>query len=286
MYECVVNISEGVDAALLDMLRTAAGVACVDVHSDPDHHRSVFTLAHDDCSVVETAARALTDAAVAHLDLTTHSGVHPRFGVVDVVPFVTLSRESHAQAVVIAAAHAYAEWVVQTHEIPCFFYGWADADERTLPDARRDAFRSRTPDRGSATPHPRYGAIAVGARPPMVAINVELESADLDAARSIARAVRARDGGLDGVRALAFPLAQHNHVQVSMNLVDLDATGMQPACSAVAAQAHDLGIEVARIELVGLVPLHEIERCEPWFLDWSGISPTVSVERRVRDRRP
>ncbi|MFZ4515892.1 MAG: glutamate formiminotransferase [Acidimicrobiia bacterium] len=284
MFECVINVSEGIDESVLDALRIAAGIACVDLHADPDHHRSVFTLAHPECAAIETAARDLTTAAYERLDLRTHTGVHPRFGIVDVVPFVTLSEDEDAQRATVAAAHAYATWASTTHGVPCFLYGTADMHARTLPEVRREAFTVRVPDCGPNAPDPQRGAIAVGVRPPMIAVNVELASNNLDTARTIARQVRGRDGGLPGVRALAFALASREHVQVSMNLVDLSATGMQAACAEVADAAHERGVEVDRIELVGLMPWRELARCEPWFVEWAELTEHHTIEARVNAR--
>jgi len=284
MFECVINISEGADDGVLERLRAAAGAVCVDVHTDADHHRSVFTLADRDLETVVHAARVLTRAATEYLDLSDHVGVHPRFGAIDVVPFVTLSPEPTARNAAVDAARTFARWAADELEIPTFLYGDADALGRSLPEVRRDAFTARTPDFGPHEPHPRFGAIAVGARPPMIAVNVELASDDLALARRIASAIRERDGGLAGVRALGFPLPSQGTVQVSMNLVDLDATGMEAACGAVAAAARQAGVRVERIELVGLVPRREVERWSEWFAGWTGFDDSSTVEARVDTR--
>jgi glutamate formiminotransferase / 5-formyltetrahydrofolate cyclo-ligase len=230
VIECVVNVSEGRDLGVVARLSAACRDHLLDVHHDPHHHRSVFTL------VGEDAPRALTRLAVALLDLTGHDGVHPRLGVVDVVPFVPLAPTTMADAV--AARDRYCTWVAGELAVPCFRYG----PERTLPDVRRGAFRSIVPDCGPPEPHPSAGAVCAGARPLLVAYNVWLAGADLVIARRVAATVRR-----PGVRSLGLQVG--NRVQVSMNLVDPDRVGPAQAYDAVAALA-----PVAGAELVGLVP--------------------------------
>jgi glutamate formiminotransferase len=279
MLECVPNVSEGRNRSVLDALSASCGRALLDRHVDPDHHRSVFTLAGDETAV---AARSLAHGVAERVDLTAHAGVHPRLGALDVVPFVALDRSTDDDAV--AAAREFGTWIARALAVPVFLYDAADPSERTLPDARRDAFRSRAPDVGPRHPHPTLGAVAVGARPPMVAANCELGRDDLTLARRIASRVRARDGGLPGVRALGLHLDSRACAQVSMNLVALEGTGLQRACRAVDALARDAGTSVSRVELVGLVPAAERARCDVAFLDWSGIGPDDTIEARLQAR--
>lgn len=233
MLECVVNVSEGRDRRVIETIGRAAGRALLDVHRDADHHRSVLTLAGPDC---EGAARAVTAAAVLVLDLRRHHGAHPRFGVVDVVPFVPLEGSTLGEAV--DARDRFAAWAGGELGVPCFRYG----PERSLPEVRRGAFTDLVPDDGPAHPHPTAGAIAVGARPVLIAYNVWLAEPDLAAARDLARALRS-----PGVRALGLPVG--DRVQVSMNLVDPATVGPAEVVDAIAARAR-----VAGTELVGLVP--------------------------------
>ena len=235
MLECVVNVSEGRDPALIAAIGDAAGSDLLDVHSDPHHHRSVLTL------LGEEAARAVASATVARLDLRDHEGVHPRLGVVDVVPFVALSGSTVEDAV--AARDRFAAWFAREHGVPCFAYG----AERTLPEVRRGAFRAFAPDAGPDQPHPTAGATAVGARPPLVAYNVWLGEADLDRTRVIAKAVRG-----PALRALGLQVGPR--VQVSMNLVAPDDLGPADAFGLVARAAAEAGATVEGAELVGLVP--------------------------------
>ena len=298
MLECVVNISEGGRPDVVAAVAAATGSALLDVHSDPDHNRSVLTLAGPPGGL-EEAALALARAAVERIDLSVHAGVHPRLGAVDVVPFVPLTADgTDGLEATGEVARAWGAMVAAELGVPIFLYGAADPAGRTLPDARRTAFRERRPDFGPEEPHPTAGAIAVGARPILVALNCELGSAksgergagerksgDLDAdlavARAVARAVRERDGGLPGLRALGFVLASKDRAQVSMNLVDLSATGVETACEAVRREAEERGLTVTAVELVGLLPAAELERCSGEFLTWSGLSPDRTIEARL-----
>ena len=280
MLEAVVNISEGRDARLIDAIGSAAGTALLDIHRDPDHHRSVFTIAARDAGVTEAATRRLTEVAFEDLDLRRHSGVHPRLGVVDVVPFVALGSTPPETAV--AAARAFADWLSRVHRVPAFFYDLAAPDGRTLPTVRRSAFAGLMPDRGPDTPDPRLGATAVSARRPMIAVNVELATQDLQLAQRISTAVRERDGGLPGVRALGMVLASRGTVQVSMNLVDLDVVSLERACVEVRRLAEAATVAVERVELVGLVPASELARSSADFLTWSGIDAHDTIEARLR----
>ena len=230
MLECVVNISEGRDSGHLSALARELGGDLLDLHSDPDHHRSVFTL------VGEHAPRVLASSVVRTLDIRRHSGVHPRIGIVDVVPFVPLHGATMDDAV--AARNRFAEWAAADLGLPVFLYG----PERTLPDIRRRAWRDLSPDVGPATPHPTAGAMCVGVRPPLVAYNVWLDGVDLTTAKRVAAEVRGPH-----VRTLGLQVGEST--QVSMNLVAPDIVGPDTAFDAVRERT-----PVARAELVGLLP--------------------------------
>jgi glutamate formiminotransferase len=279
VLECVPNVSEGRDRAVLDALAAGCGPALLDRHVDPDHHRSVFTLAGDH---TVDAVRRLAEAVAELVDVRRHDGVHPRLGALDVVPFVALDGTARVDA--IDAARDFATWAARELTLPVFLYDAADPAASSLPDVRRDAFRTRRPDAGPREPHPRLGAVAVGARDPLVAVNCVLARDDLALARAIARSVRERDGGLPGVRALGLHLDSVGRAQVSMNLVALERTGVQVACRAVDALAREHGTAVAHVELVGLVPAGELARCDAEFLAWSGLGPDVTIEARLRGR--
>lgn len=278
VLECVPNVSEGRRVDVLDALAAACGPSLLDVHDDVDHHRAVFTLAGPESRDAETAAAALARAVAEHLDLAGHQGVHPRIGVLDVVPFCALDDDRDLAA---NAAIAFGEWIVSDLDVPVFFYDDADPLRRSLPELRAHAFAKRSPDLGPATAHPRLGAVAIGARPPLVAVNCWLDTDDVLVARRIARVVRERDGGLPGVRALGLLLEGAESVQVSMNLVDLPLTGLEEACSEVRRLAGRDDWDVTRVELVGLVPAAELDRTSPEFREWAGIGPEATIESRL-----
>ena len=223
LFECVVNVSEGRDEAVLGQLAAAAGPALLHRHRDPDHHRSVFTLAGP-ADLVAESSRALARATLAHLDLRAHQGAHPRLGVLDVVPFVPYAPGRPAPTDLRAAVNErdrFARWLGEDMDVPSFLYGpLTGGRTRTLPEIRRLAFGpppdGLTPDRGPAWADPRSGATAVGARRVLVAYNVWVSSTDV--ARRVAPLVRG-----PAVRALG--LAVGARAQVSCNLVDPDAYG-------------------------------------------------------------
>ncbi len=250
------NISEGRSMDTVGLIARNAGADLLDVHTDPDHNRSVITV------VGEPAARSVATAAVLALDLATHRGVHPRFGVVDVVPFVPLGPASLADA--IAARDDFATWLGGELDVPCFVYG----PERSLPDVRRAAFDTLAPTTGPPVPHPTAGACAVGARPVMLAYNLWLAEPDRATAASIARALRGPN-----VRALALEVGQE--VQVSMNLLAPLVTGPAEVYDAVDRQAR-----VARAELVGLAPAAVLDQIDA--TRWEQLD--LAIERTIEAR--
>ena len=243
--ECVVNISEGRDETVIVAIATVAGPALLDVHSDPDHHRSVLTLGGPSPDVV-IASRAVVEEACALIDMRTHRGVHPRLGAADVVPFVALDGGIDEA---VSLRDDFAGWAGRHLQLPCFLYG----PERSLPTVRRQAFRSLDPDTGPQVPHPTAGASAVGARLVLVAYNVWVtgpdngEASALAVARLVARTVRG-----PALRTLGLPVG--SGAQVSCNLIDPQALGPAQAYDMIARAVNQLGGSVVRAELVGLVP--------------------------------
>jgi len=284
VLECVANVSEGRRREVVEQLAGACGAPLLDVHTDPDHNRSVFTLMDDAAEDVEAAAVRLAEAVARTADRSWREGVHPRLGALDVVPFVALSGTPEARASAVRTAQYFAGWLGDTLDVPIFLYDEADPQERPLPQVRRDAFAHRMPDYGPSEPHPKLGAVAVGARPPLVAINCELDREDVELARRIADDVRERGGGLPGVRALAFELRSRGRAQVSLNVTDLEATGVEEACAEVARAARAEGADLARIELVGLMPRAALEECSPAFRRRAGLGDEQTIEGR-RERR-
>jgi glutamate formiminotransferase len=260
VFECVLNISEGLRPDVVAAIAATAGDSLLDVHSDAHHNRSVLTL------VGELAPRRVARAAVERLDLRAHSGVHPRMGVVDVVPFVPLADAPFGDAV--AARDRFLAWIADELDIPGFAYG----PERSLPEVRRGAFRAIAPDAGPPRPHPTAGAVAVGARGPLVAWNVWTAEPVLARAKEAAAAVR-------GPHLRALGLAVGERVQVSMNLIAPDVVGPAEAWDAVAAR-----VPLAGAELVGLVPASVLGRTDPERWSQLDLSEERTIEARLAQR--
>ena len=282
LLECVPNVSEGRDQALIRALGDAverAGVELRDVHSDVDHHRSVFTyLGAPDA--VERATLALARLAVERVDLRRHKGVHPRVGAVDVVPFIPLRGTLMKEAV--QSARRFGRAFSDATGVPVFFYAEASADpnRRELPIMRWGGFEGLAerlrdptwcPDCGGAEPHPRAGVTIVGARGPLIAFNAMLDTPDVTIAKSIAAAVReSAPGGLPAVRALGVPLESRGIAQVAMNLLDYQRTSPAVVAARVEREARARGTDVSRWELVGCAPADA-------FADWIAAARTLDV---------
>jgi glutamate formiminotransferase/glutamate formiminotransferase/formiminotetrahydrofolate cyclodeaminase len=291
--ESVPNISEGRDeatlAALRDTLSTPARL--LDVHTDWDHHRSVFTLVGSGEELVETLLSGI-GAAAERIDLREHEGAHPRIGAADVVPLVPL--EPDAEAAARKAALALAERVGSELGLPVFFYGGLTDDGREPAFFRRggpEELQRRidagelSPDRGPGRLHPTAGGVLVGVRKPLVAFNVDLRSDDVEAAREIAGLVRERDGGFPGVRALGLDLPRAGLVQVSMNVTDWEAVPLHAVVSRIAAEAEARGIEVAGCELVGLMPAGPAVEAAGELLRIESFDPSRVLELRLLEDR-
>ena len=263
LYEIVPNVSEGRDPSVLDSCiaaMTKAGVRVIHRTSDHAHHRSVITALGTREQVLE-ASVALAGVASEHIDLRTHRGEHPRIGALDVLPFVPLRDASLRDAARVAREAGARIW--RAYQIPIYFYGAAASapHRQLLADVRRGEFEglaSRMKETGWAPDigdeaHRSAGAIAVGARKFLIAFNVDLMSDDLELARSIARKLRERSGGLQTLRALGLRL-RPGVVQVSFNITDSDATPIYRIVELVRRFAAERGVAVKRSELIGLVP--------------------------------
>jgi glutamate formiminotransferase len=265
LFEIVPNLSEGRDSGTIDAAAIAVqrcGARLVDRSSDAVHHRSVLTILGDASQVV-AAAVALAGVAVERIDLGGHSGVHPRIGALDVLPFVPLRDASLADAAELA--HRAGSEIWRRYAVPSFYYGAAATrdERRLLPEIRHHT--QWLPDEGDVLRHPTAGAIAIGARELLIAFNVELQGGDLDAARAIARVVRERDGGLRSLRAIAFPLGT-DRVQVSLNVTDYAATPLYRVVELIDRLAAERGIEVLGCELVGCLPWAAVEASAAYYL--------------------
>jgi glutamate formiminotransferase / 5-formyltetrahydrofolate cyclo-ligase len=287
--ESVPNVSEGRDPEALASLREAfSGPArLLDVHTDWDHHRSVFTLVGSGEELVDTLLAGIR-AAADRIDLTRHEGAHPRIGAADVVPLVPLEPAAEPRA--REAALALADRVGSEVELPVFFYGRLTEDGREPAFFRRggpqelqrriDAGELR-PDRGPDRLHPTAGGVLIGVRRPLVAFNVNLRSDDVGVAREIARLVRERDGGFPGVRALGLDLPRAGFVQVSMNVTDWQAAALHEIVARISREADARGIGVAGSELVGLMPAGPAVAAAGEMLRIDGFDPSHVLELRL-----
>lgn len=267
LIESVPNYSEGRRVEVVDALAAAVaatpGVHLLDRTSDPSHNRSVLTLAGE-ADAVSRALEATVEVAIREIDMERHAGEHPRIGAVDVVPFVPLGETTMDQA--IAEARTFGRGVAERFGIPVFLYARTATrpDRVRLADVRRGGYEGlrdeiatsgREPDYGPAHTHARAGAMAVGARPFLIAWNINLESADLDLAKRIARRVRESGGGLPAVQASGFMIEELGCAQVSMNLLDFATTPVWRVWEEVLAVAAEDGVGLRESELIGLAPL-------------------------------
>ena len=275
LIEAVPNFSEGRDTAKISRItqavRAVSGVRILGLHSDPDHNRSVLTFAGEEDPVL-AGAIVLAKACAAELDLASQSGEHPRMGVLDVLPFVPLEGATMSNAVRLANRAGES---LGSLGFPIFLYGSAATAQhrRSLPDIRRGGYEgvaSRIseplwkPDYGPKMLDPHIGAVAVGARPFLVAFNAYLDTDDVEVARTVARRIRESGGGLPAVRALGFGVG--GKAQVSMNLTDLEQTPIPVALEAVRSAAANHGASVESTELVGLAPLEAVLQTARYYL--------------------
>jgi glutamate formiminotransferase len=266
LLECVPNVSEGrrpgVVARLVAAAASVSGVRLLDVSSDPDHNRSVLTLAGRP-EPLHRSLLALYEAALAEIDLTRHQGVHPRVGAVDVAPFVSLG--DTLMEVAVAAAGRLAAEVAERFGLPVYLYESAARrpERRLLADIRRGGFEGFAakiadpvwlPDFGPARVHPAAGVTVIGARFFLIAFNAVLDTGEVAVAKTVARRVRESGGGLPAVRAMGVYLASRGLAQVSMNLVDFRRTPILTALDRVRSEAAELGARVLETEVIGLVP--------------------------------
>jgi glutamate formiminotransferase len=297
LLEAVPNVSEGRRPEVLERLAAAAaggGAWLLDASADPDHNRSVLTLAGEPEPLAASLV-ALAETAVASIDLTVHRGVHPRIGALDVVPLIPLGGAPMDAAV--ATARRVGAAIAERCAVPVLLYEAAAArpDRTDLADLRRGGLAALgerlaradgQPDFGPARLHPTAGATAVGARDFLIAFNVLLASADVACARAIAARVRASAGGLPAVKALGFYLATRQRAQVSMNLTDFRRTGLAAALAAVRRESAALGVAVESCEIVGLVPRAALDGTEGDPLLAAVLGPERVLEERLRRYLP
>ena len=294
LVECVPNFSEGCKPETVRLIaESLASVdsACVlDTHIDPDHNRSVITFVAPPEKVVAAAVNAVRRASEL-IDMRAHYGEHPRLGATDVLPFVPVRGVTMDDCVRVA--HEAGEIIAQELSIPVYFYEHAALrpERVNLEDVRRGALEllreqittnpERAPDVGLAQVHDSAGAIAVGARSILIAFNVILRSNEIDIARQIARKIRARNGGLPFLKALGFRLQTRGLVQVSMNLVNYEVTGLAVAYDAVQREADLLGMEIESAEIVGLIPRNALDREAAYFSKLENFSESKILEHQI-----
>ena len=254
LVQCVPNFSEGRDpviiAAIVQAVQDTPGVRLADWSADPDHNRLVVTFVGPPAPV-QAAALAAAAAAVERIDLRTHTGVHPRLGAIDVLPFVPLQDITQSECAALAAGTG--RELAAHYGLPVFLYEAASPEGRSLPAVRKHAFGMFAPDYGPALPHPTAGAVVVGARGPLVAYNVNLATPNLQIARAIAREMRTLPP-LPGIRALGLPLPSRGLTQVSLNLTRPAETPLLAVFGWVQARALEMGTETVASELIGAMP--------------------------------
>jgi glutamate formiminotransferase / 5-formyltetrahydrofolate cyclo-ligase len=293
--ESIPNVSEGRRADVIETLaraiRETPGARLLDHSSDPSHNRSVFTLAGD-ADAVERATLALFDAAVAAIDLRQHRGEHPRLGAVDVVPFVPIDGVTMADCVALARKVGAA--VAERFGIPVYLYEEASTNpaRKNLEDIRRGEFEGLdakmaspgwTPDFGPPSPHVTAGASVIGARMPLIAYNINLNTNRVDVAKKIAAAIRHSSGGLRYVKAMGVTVEDRQLAQVSINLTNYEKTPIFRVFEMVKREAERYGVGILESEIVGLVPSAALTGAAEFYLQLARFSPAQILEAKLKE---
>jgi glutamate formiminotransferase / formiminotetrahydrofolate cyclodeaminase len=294
LVECVPNFSEGRDVAKVDAIvaamREVPGVYLLDRESDADHNRSVVTLAGEPEAVAEAALRGVGKAAEL-IDLTRHTGAHPRMGATDVVPFIPIEGVAIEECVALAKKVGREIW--ERFRIPVYFYEAAaqKPDRTNLENIRRGQFEGlrdevlrnpdRAPDVGEPRLHATAGATVVGARKFLIAYNVNLNTADLDIAKRIGKNIRFSNGGLRYVKAMGVDLQARHLAQVSINLTDFEQTPIHRVFEMVKREAERYGVSIVGSEIVGLIPKRAIELTTDFYLQLENFSPAQVFENKL-----
>jgi glutamate formiminotransferase len=294
LIECVPNFSEGRDAAKIDALVAAMqaveGVYILDRESDADHNRCVITLAGEPEPVAEAALRGI-GKALELIDLTKHSGAHPRLGATDVIPFIPVDGVTIEECVGLAKKVGQEIW--KRYQLPVYFYeAAASRPERTnLENVRKGQFEGvreevlknpdRAPDIGEPRLHPTAGAVIVGARKFLIAYNINLDTPDVDIAKKIAKSIRFSNGGLRYVKAMGVDLRARHVAQVSINMTDYEQTPLHRVFEMVRSEAARYGASIIGSEIVGLIPKRAIEMTAEFYLQFENFSPAQVFENRL-----
>jgi glutamate formiminotransferase len=295
IVECIPNFSEGQSLEVIDQIvaaiKSVTGVVLLDRESDADHNRSVVTFVAAPDAIVDAAIAGARKAAEL-IDLNKHKGEHPRMGAIDVIPFVPISGVTMDDCVALARACGERMW--NELSIPVYLYEKAATrpERENLAAIRKGQFEgirdeiatkeSRRPDFGEARVHPTAGITAVGARPPLIAYNVNLGTSDIEIANKIARAVRHLSGGLRYVKALGFELKDRGIVQVSMNMVNYEGTPLFRAFEMIKREAERYGVPVIGSEIVGLVPQQALNAVADFYLQLENFSEDQILEHRLQ----
>jgi glutamate formiminotransferase len=299
IIECVPNFSEGRNAAVIERIAGAIlqgpGVAVLGQTMDADHNRSVITFAGSPAAVIAAAVRAVSKA-VEYIDLNRHTGVHPRLGAADVIPFVPVQGVSLEDCAAIA--HEAGDIIWRTLGVPVYLYEAAALQPARvkLENIRRGGFEmireaavqdpQRRPDIGGPELHPTAGACIVGARKFLIAFNINLRTQDARVASRIARRIRESSGGLRYVKALGLPLESRRQSQVSMNLTDFEQMPLHTVVEAVRAEAAQEGVAIAGTEIIGLIPKAAVENASQFYMAFENFTPDLVLENRLEDALP
>lgn len=296
VIESVPNFSEGVRPEVIDAIvskvRSSGPARILDLQSDASHNRSVLTLAGD-ADALALGILTLVSACLHNIDLRTHRGEHPRLGAVDVVPFIPLEGATIKDCV--ALARRVGEAIAKAHNIPVFLYEEAATapHRRGLEDIRRGQFEGLAaklkdplwqPDFGPSEPHPSFGAVVVGARMPLIAFNVNLNTDDVEIAKKIAKGIRHSTGGYRFVKAmgLGVEIGGRKVAQVSMNMTDFTKTPLFRVVETIRNEAARYGVSIAGSEIVGLVPAQALLDSAEHYLQLTGFSSSQVLETRLR----
>ena len=293
IIECIPNVSEGRRPEIVEgiaaAIRAVPGVRLLDYSSDPAHNRSVFTFAGD-AAAVTGAVLAIYEQAVPAIDLRQHAGEHPRLGAVDVVPFVPI--DGVTMEACVALARDVGRQVAERFAVPVYLYEEASANpaRKNLEDIRRGEFEGLAakmasagwaPDFGPGAPHPAAGASVIGARMPLIAYNINLNTDRLDVARKIAAAIRHSSGGFRFVKAAGFELKDRGIVQVSMNLTNYEKTPIFRVFETVKREAERYGVSILESEVIGLIPAAALTAAAEHYLQLERFSPAQILENKL-----
>ena len=278
IIESIPNISEGrnqeVIEAVVDQIRTTPGCTLLNYSSDPNHNRTVITYIGD-AKGVEEASVKLAKKAVEIIDLTKHTGEHPRMGCVDVMPFVPIKDATNEEC--IELSKVVGKRIAEEADLPVFLYEMSaqKAARKNLATVRKGQFEGMAekvrdpewePDFGGARIHPTGGVVAVGARPPLVAYNLNLNTSDVEVAKAIAKIIREKDGGLANVKAMGFMLEDRNIAQVSINMINYTKTPMYRVFENVRFEAERYGVHIVGSEVIGVVPMDAMIDAAEYYL--------------------